>query len=476
MDTIQTMQIFEEENVGKTDNCTNNKYGINLKQLEKTITKSIGINVSNPSVKSNQNKTLAPRDFNPEKRTVWSFKSRGSWATHNGNYRGNWSPYIPRNIILGYSNEGDLVLDYFCGSGTTAIECKLLDRNFSGIDINPYAVNLANSNLNIGMSESLFFKSDIKVKVGDARNLNIDDNSIDLICAHPPYSDIINYTYNDPNDLSHLKTDNFLNEMDKVAKESYRVLKENKYCTILIGDMRQNKNVIPLGFWLIERFINCGFKLQELIIKRQHNCKTTGFWYKNSINYNFLLLAHEYLLVFKKEAATFTQDFSMNEDFQENNHFKVNDIVIKKDISLESKTVWVFDKNGWFDDAISNLILRYSDNNYLFYQNQSIDINKPQSKKYNLIITLNFNCVKDNLKILVESLNENGILAIICEDHRLRNGFIISAAMEIEKYLRKDNDLKIKEIIVLALDDVNHLDEDKFLKINHKYILVYKKN
>jgi len=472
----QVKQTIEEKSNKKSGNFTGNKYNVNLKYLEKAITKNIGINVSNPSATRNQNKILAPKDFNPEKRTVWSFKSRGSWATHNGNYRGNWSPYIPRNIILGYSNEGDLILDYFCGSGTTAIECKLLDRNFSGIDINPYAVNLAKSNLNIGMSESLFFKSSIKVEVGDARNLNIDDNSIDLICAHPPYSDIINYTYNDPNDLSHLKTDNFLNEMDKVAKESYRVLKENKYCTILIGDMRQNKNVIPLGFWLTEKFTNCGFKLQELIIKRQHNCKTTGFWYKNSINYNFLLLAHEYLLVFKKEAATFTQDFNKDENSQDNNHFIENDIVIKKDISLESKTVWIFNKNGWFNDAISNLILRYSDSNYLIYKNQSIEINKAQNKKYNLIIVLNFNCVKDNLKILVESLNENGILAIICEDRRLKNGFINSAAMKIEKSLRDRNDLKIKEIIVLALDDVNHLDEDKFLKINHKYILVYKKN
>ncbi|MDD5616687.1 MAG: hypothetical protein PHH85_10850 [Candidatus Methanoperedens sp.] len=28
-----------------------------------------------------------------------------------GNYRGNWSPYIPRNLILRYTAPGDLVLD-----------------------------------------------------------------------------------------------------------------------------------------------------------------------------------------------------------------------------------------------------------------------------------------------------------------------------------------------------------------------------
>ncbi|MEF9988206.1 MAG: site-specific DNA-methyltransferase, partial [Christensenella sp.] len=31
------------------------------------------------------------------------------------------------------------------------------------------------------------------------------------------------------------------------------------------------------------------------------NCKATGYWKTNSIKYNFLLLAHEYLFVFKKQ-------------------------------------------------------------------------------------------------------------------------------------------------------------------------------
>ena len=42
------------------------------------------------------------------------------------------------------------------------------------------------------------------------------------------------------------------------------------------------------------------FKTKEIIIKEQHNCKATGYWKTNSIKFNFLLLAHEYLFVFKK--------------------------------------------------------------------------------------------------------------------------------------------------------------------------------
>ena len=96
--------IVEDKIKGLSDKEIGNKYNVNLKFIEKSITKSLGINVSNPSnIKSI--KKLIPKDFQLEQNSVWSFKSRGNWATHNGNYRGNWSPYIPRNIILKYSNE-----------------------------------------------------------------------------------------------------------------------------------------------------------------------------------------------------------------------------------------------------------------------------------------------------------------------------------------------------------------------------------
>ena len=54
-----------------------------------------------------------PEDFELEMTTHWSFPKRGDWATHDAKWRGNWSPYIPRNILLRYSQEGDLVLDQF---------------------------------------------------------------------------------------------------------------------------------------------------------------------------------------------------------------------------------------------------------------------------------------------------------------------------------------------------------------------------
>ena len=46
-------------------------------------------------------------------------------------------------IIKASSNEGDLVADFYLGSGTTAEVCKDLNRNFVGCDINMRAVSLS---------------------------------------------------------------------------------------------------------------------------------------------------------------------------------------------------------------------------------------------------------------------------------------------------------------------------------------------
>jgi len=74
--------------------------------------------------------------------TAWSFPRRGSWATHRGDYRGNWPPQIPRALMLMYTRPGDLVLDQMIGSGTTCIEARLLGRNCIGVDINYNAMIL----------------------------------------------------------------------------------------------------------------------------------------------------------------------------------------------------------------------------------------------------------------------------------------------------------------------------------------------
>ncbi len=239
-----------------------------------------------------------PENFELEMTTHWSFPKRGDWATHDAKWRGNWSPYIPRNIMLRYSQENDLVLDQFAGGGTTLVEAKLLNRNIIGVDVNDIALNRCKEKTDFEYEKA---NGKVYIKKGDARNLEfIPYESIDLICTHPPYADIIKYSDDIEDDLSLLKVNDFLEEMKKVASESYRVLKKDKFCAVLMGDTRQKGHMIPMSFEVMRIFQDAGFKLKELIIKEQHNCKATGYWKTNSVKYNFLLIAHEYLFVFKK--------------------------------------------------------------------------------------------------------------------------------------------------------------------------------
>ncbi|HZJ82666.1 MAG TPA: DNA methyltransferase [Clostridia bacterium] len=264
------------------------------------INEDSDIGIQNHSYKTGNSKTIktwGPVNFGLESTTMWSFPSRGNWATHNSKYRGNWSPYIPRNLILRYSEKGDVVLDQFLGGGTTLIETKLLGRRGIGVDINNSAIEIAKHNLLFGDTGTCTQK----VYRGDARNLNnIGDNTVDLICTHPPYSNIIKYSNNLDGDLSLLEISLFIREIKKVADESFRVLKSEKYCAILMGDVRRNKHIIPLGFSVMQQFIEAGFILKDLAIKEQHNCRTNSFWRSKSYKYNFLLIAHEYIFIFRK--------------------------------------------------------------------------------------------------------------------------------------------------------------------------------
>jgi len=238
-----------------------------------------------------------PNDFELELNTVWSFPQRGNWATHDAKYRGNWSPYIPRNLLLRYSNQGDSVLDQFVGGGTTLVEAKLLNRNIIGVDINPQALERCREKIHFEWENG----GQVYIKQGDARDLHfIPNERIDFICTHPPYADIIKYSDGIEGDLSSLSVKNFLEQMKIVATECYRVLRKGKFCAILMGDTRKKGCVVPMSFDVMKIFEGAGFALKEIIIKEQHNCKATGFWKTNSMKYNFLLLAHEYLFVFRK--------------------------------------------------------------------------------------------------------------------------------------------------------------------------------
>lgn len=495
-------EIINDKKQGLTDVELGRKYKITYRQLEKIIRKSEGVNVSviKPEKKI---KTLNPKDFKEETTTVWSFKKRGNWATHSGEYRGNWSPYIPRNVILKYSNPGDIVLDCFCGAGTTAVEAKLLGRKCISLDINDKAIELAKKNLDFQVpshDREPVYEPDIFI--GDARDLNfLNDSSVDLICTHPPYANIIHYTEHKEGDLSYCDIGHFLKEMEKVAKENYRVLKPGKKCAILIGDMRKHKHVIPLGFNLINVYLDAGFRLTELIIKRQHNCKTTGFWYANSVKYNFLLLAHEYLPIFEKPV-----DYDYSKIKESALPYGavlpiMERLSVKRKLdTLESSTVWILPEKDFEKYLNKNVIERYSFERPYKTIGFSLDSKKENAifkegmseKKKLLFIKAPFLSDKtfsiDDIELYLTGLRETiqqeslylesgGYCTIQTKDVRIGD-YVEPTAKKIVDILSGNKNLHLKEIIIVTNESNGHIAEEykmNSLKINHQYLLVYEK-
>ena len=78
-----------------------------------------------------------------------------------------WSrkPWYPiAECIKKHSQEDDLVLDMFLGSGVTALESISLKRNFVGFDLNPMSIFIAESTILNHFNEEVFFRELNEIK------------------------------------------------------------------------------------------------------------------------------------------------------------------------------------------------------------------------------------------------------------------------------------------------------------------------
>jgi len=389
--------------------------------------------------------------------------------------------------------------------GQLRLSVKLLGRRCIALDINEKAIELARRNLAFNvLAPQLKLTGDEldssvyepELLVGDARNLSfLEVNSVDLICAHPPYANIIHYTDGKEGDLSLLDVDDFLAAMRDVAEESFRVLKPGRQCAILIGDLRRKRHILPLGFELINVYLSAGFKLRELVIKRQHNCKTTGFWYKSSIEHNFLLLAHEYLPIFEKPVdARREYQAQVREVISKPLVLKKVPIISERMKTFQTTTVWVFPEEEFDRSLDSNVLARYgTGGDCLSVMLDSTGRRKGEVKPGRIKGEMGLLYIKspgwsqwqsgfsvdeylgkieEIVNGLVSTMKDNGFVAIQTQDVRI-NGFIEQLAKRIVD-LVDNQQLALKEIIVLVKESQGTLpDFNGYLKLTHQYLIIY---
>lgn len=78
---------------------------------------------------------------------VWEIPFLNPKAKERTGYPTQKPIELLERIIKISTDEGDIVLDPFCGSGTTLVAAKLLGRKYLGIDINPSAIDLCKNRL-----------------------------------------------------------------------------------------------------------------------------------------------------------------------------------------------------------------------------------------------------------------------------------------------------------------------------------------
>ncbi|NLN75302.1 MAG: site-specific DNA-methyltransferase [Armatimonadetes bacterium] len=243
--------------------------------------------------------------------SLWLMNSRDAHGGHSLDYHGNFIPQIANQVFRRYTRENDIVVDWFLGSGTSAIEAVNLNRRLIGVELKSELVEYVKSKL---PAQSL--DSNIKLIQGDSASsetakavldhiANFGADKAHLAILHPPYADIIKFSDLQA-DLSNCpSTDTFLDEFEKVAKNAYDTLEIGRFAVLVIGDKYCAGELDPLSFKCMQKMNDVGFKTKAIIVKNiegneQAKGKNNNLWRYRALAGGFYIFKHEYIMVFFK--------------------------------------------------------------------------------------------------------------------------------------------------------------------------------
>ncbi len=289
--------------------------------MAKTNTKKVKIQEQKPDlriVKKVKTKPYNDIDLNNWKDyphiktdTWWEFAARDNTHGHSNDYHGNYIPQIAQQLYERFTRKGDVILDMFLGSGTSAIEALNMNRKCIGVELKQEQVNIVKNKFT---QKELV--TDINLICYDSANESVKDkiqarldilrkDKAQFLMLHPPYDNIIKFS-DKKEDLSNCKsTEDFYNLFQKVAKNGYDMLEKGRHAALIIGDKYENGEIIPLSSDCANKMREIGFKMKAIIVKNMEGNerakgKTANLWRYRALNGGFYIFKHEYIYVFQK--------------------------------------------------------------------------------------------------------------------------------------------------------------------------------
>ena len=233
---------------------------------------------------------MSPRPTPPKPRlqttTLWYYPSQQYSEEPMGTpgYEGATPSWVIWNLLERYPRPGDLVVDPFCGGGTTLDVARSLDRRALGYDISP-------------AREDIFR--------ADARSLPLEDGKADFVFMDPPYSTHIEYS-EDPDCLGRLSAfeSSYFEAMELVLEEAQRVLRDRRYLALFVSDsFRKKQGFVGIGARLFEMLAATLRPVDHVAVVRGNRKLERPAFHKAAAEGNFFLRGFNHLMIFKKEVG-----------------------------------------------------------------------------------------------------------------------------------------------------------------------------
>jgi SAM-dependent methyltransferase len=215
--------------------------------------------------------------------TLWEYPSQhyGEGVQGDPRYVGATPSYVIWNLVQRYTKPGDLIVDPFCGSGTTLDVAKDTGRKARGFDVSPYRPD---------------------IERGDARKLPLEPASVDLVFMDPPYGDHIHYS-DEKECIGRLSAYDpaYYRAMHGALREATRVLKPNGVLGLYVCDYFEKKHgFAPVGFQLFMSLTESLVPLDIVSVARHNKSLEMGNYRKAAEEGNFFLRGFNYLFIAQK--------------------------------------------------------------------------------------------------------------------------------------------------------------------------------